>query len=260
MAQDPIRFGIIGMGGVGVHHARYLPTVEGAALTAFSTRDAARRAAAAAEFPHARAFASQAELLRSGLCDAVIIATPHYQHVDAVSAALEAGLHVLVEKPLAVTLSDCRRALAAAARRPDLLFGIMLNQRSHPAFSWLRGQIRSGALGELQRLSWTATHWFRANVYYASSPWRATWAGEGGGLLINQCHHNLDLLCWMTGLQPRRVTAVGFLGKRHPIETEDEFSAIFEYDSGMIGHFYATTGEFPGVNRLEIAGSRARVA
>ena len=117
----------------------------------------------------------------------------------------------------------------------------------------------TGSLGELQRISWTATHWFRPNSYYTASSWRATWAAEGGGLIINQCHHNLDLLVWMTGLMPRRVTAVGFFGKRHPIETEDEVSAIFEYDSGAIGHFYAATGEFPGVNRLELAGARARI-
>ncbi len=265
-SPPPTRFGIIGMGGIGIHHAKYLAdaSIPDATLTAFSSRDPARRAAASALFPAAHAFASQTELLASGLCDAVIICTPHYQHTQAIIEAFDAGLHVLVEKPLAVTLSDARRALDAAQRHPNLLFGIMLNQRSHPLNHWLRTQIRAGdggggLLGQLQRLSWTATHWFRPNIYYAASPWRATWAGEGGGLLINQCHHNLDLLLWMTGQTPRRVTAVASLGKRHPIETEDECSAILEYDSGLIAHFYASTGEFPGVNRLEIAGTRARV-
>ena len=151
MADKSVRIGIIGMGGIGWYHARYIAEggVDGAALAAFSSRDAGRRAAAAAEFPAARGFASQTELIRSGLCDAVVICTPHLQHVPAVVEALAAGLHVLVEKPLAVTMSEARIALAAAGRRPELRLGIMLNQRSNPLYRWLREQILTGQLGRV---------------------------------------------------------------------------------------------------------------
>lgn len=255
----PVRFGIVGMGGIGLHHAKIIASMPEATLTAFSSRDAGRRDAAAALYPQARAFADHAELIASKLCDAVLIATPHYQHVPITLEAFAAGLHVLAEKPLAVALTDAQRIVEESRRHPELLFGIVLNQRCVPAYRHIRQLITSGELGQITRYSWTATHWFRPNVYYTASPWRATWAGEGGGVLINQCHHNLDLLYWMTGMLPRKVTAVGFLGKQHPIETEDEVSAILEYESGLIGHFFASTGEAAGTNRLEIAGTRGKV-
>ncbi|HVT79986.1 MAG TPA: Gfo/Idh/MocA family oxidoreductase [Phycisphaerae bacterium] len=253
------RFGIIAMGGIGLHHARIISSLPNAAVAAFSSRDAARAAHASSLYPAARAFANHSELLQSGACDAVLICTPHYQHVPIAVEAFAAGLHVLVEKPLAVSAGEARRAVEAAEKHPHLLFGIMLNQRTHPAHQHIRRLIQSGELGHLTRISWTATHWFRPNSYYTASPWRATWAGEGGGVLINQCHHNLDLLWWLTGLMPRRITAVGFAGKHHPIETEDEVSAILEYESGTVGHFFASTGEAAGTNRLEIAGTRGKV-
>jgi predicted dehydrogenase len=135
----------------------------------------------------------------------------------------------------------------------------MLNQRTLPLHQEIRRRILNGELGNLTRLTWIATHWFRPDAYFRSSPWRATWKGEGGGVLINQAHHNLDLLYWLTGMMPRTITAVGSRGKHHPIETEDEVSAILEYESGMVAHFITSTGEAPGTNRLEIAGTRGKL-
>ncbi len=142
---------------------------------------------------------------------------------------------------------------------PDLKFGIMFNQRTNRLYQKLREVIADGELGEVTRVTWLVTDWFRTWTYYASGGWRATWAGEGGGVLINQCPHNFDLLQWTTGLMPSRVTAVASIGKTHPIEVEDEASAIFEYPTGAVGHFVTTTGEAPGTNRFEIAGDRGKV-
>jgi predicted dehydrogenase len=146
-----------------------------------------------------------------------------------------------------------------AAKKPHLKFGINFQMRTNPALKRLRELVTSGDLGEITRITWIVTNWFRTNSYYGSGGWRATWTGEGGGVLINQCPHNLDQLYWLTGMMPRRVTAVAHIGKTHPIEVEDEVSAILEYDNGATGHFVTTTGEAPGTDRLEIAGDRGKV-
>ena len=257
--MDTVRVGVIGLGNMGSHHARYLAagTVAGATLGGVCDVDPARLAAAPAGVPR---FASHADLLAAGAVDAVIVAVPHYDHVPITVAAFDAGLHVLCEKPVAVSVAAARRVNAAAARVPHLRFGVMFNQRTNPLYQKLRDLVTTGELGEVTRITWIATDWFRTWAYYASGGWRATWAGEGGGVLINQCPHNLDLLQWVPGgLMPSRVTAVATLGKTHPIEVEDEVSAILEYPTGAVGHFITTTGEAPGTNRLEIAGDRGKV-
>jgi predicted dehydrogenase len=142
---------------------------------------------------------------------------------------------------------------------PDLKFGVMFNQRSNGMYQKMKEVIADGELGEITRITWLITDWFRTWTYYASGGWRATWAGEGGGVLINQCPHNLDLIQWIPDMMPNRVTAVASLGKQHPIEVEDEVSAIFEYPNGAMGHFVTTTGEAPGTNRFEIAGDRGKL-
>ncbi|HSU69136.1 MAG TPA: Gfo/Idh/MocA family oxidoreductase, partial [Tepidisphaeraceae bacterium] len=187
------------------------------------------------------------------------IATPHFLHPPIALAAFEKGIHVLCEKPLAVTIKQGRQVLDASAKHPNLKFGMMLQQRTMSLYRKVRELILDGELGEISRISWIVTDWFRTWAYYGSGGWRATWAGEGGGVLINQCPHNLDLIQWLTGLTPNRVTAVGFVGKTHPIEVEDEVSAILEYPNGAVGHFVTSTGEAPGTNRLEIVGDRGKL-
>ena len=262
--MDTVRIGVIGLGNMGSHHARYLSAggVSGATLGAICDVDPARLAAttidpAAGDVPR---YATHEQMLAGGAVDAVIVAPPHYDHPPITMAALAAGKHVLCEKPVAVSVNAARRVNAAAAEHPELKFGVMFNQRTNPLYQTVRDLVTTGELGEVTRISWVVTDWFRTWTYYASGGWRATWAGEGGGVLINQCPHNLDLIQWVAGdLMPSRITAVARLGHTHPIEVEDEVSAILEYPTGAIGHFVTTTGEAPGTNRLEVCGDRGRL-
>jgi predicted dehydrogenase len=257
--METVRFGVVGLGNMGTYHCNYLDSLPGARLTAVCESDAAKLESAAEKFPGAQRFERWQEMLASKTIDAVLIATPHYQHPDIAVAAFDARLHVLCEKPAAVTVKEARRMNDAAAKHPDLKFAMNFQMRANPVLRKLRDLIHGGDLGEIFRITWIVTNWFRTNAYYASGGWRATWAGEGGGVLINQCPHNLDQLHWLTGMMPRKITAVAFIAKAHPIEVEDEVSAIMEYDNGAIGHFITTTGEAPGTDRLEIAGDRGKI-
>ncbi|HVS69750.1 MAG TPA: Gfo/Idh/MocA family oxidoreductase [Phycisphaerae bacterium] len=284
--NHPLRIGIIGLGNIGTLHANNLASLPSATLAAVSNVNAARLDAFRAKFPAVPIFPNADALLAADLCDAVILCGPHPTHVPHALAAFEHNLHVLAEKPLASNLSAAQHLVDTWREKySHLKFAMMFNQRTHPLYQKLRSLLRDGELGPISRISWTITNWFRPNAYYASSKWRATWKGEGGGVLINQCPHNLDLLHWITGLIPTCITAVGFAGKHHPIEVEDEVSAILEYPpqppttsaphpseprplgsggggrpvSGAIGHFITSTGEFPGTNRLEIAGARGKL-
>ena len=257
--MDTVRIGVVGLGNMGTYHCNYLDSLQGAKLAAICESDPKKLAAAAEKFPNAAKFEHWRDMIGSKAIDAVLIATPHYQHPDIAVAAFDAGLHVLCEKPAAVTVKEARRMNDAAAKHPNLKFAMNFQMRANPLLKKLRELIQGGDLGEISRITWIVTTWFRTNAYYASGGWRATWAGEGGGVLINQCPHNLDQLHWLTGMMPRRITAVAFIGKTHPIEVEDEVSAIMEYDNGAIGHFVTTTGEAPGADRLEIAGDRGKI-
>jgi predicted dehydrogenase len=253
-----VRLGIIGIGGMGATHARLVLSgrVEGMQLTALAdSSDPAIRAPELAGIP---AFPPGDAILRSGLVDAVLIATPHYTHTTVGIAALKAGLHVLVEKPISVHKADAQRLIAAHRGRSRQVFAAMFNQRTDPAFLRIREMMAGGELGAVRRVAWTSTHWYRTDAYYTSSAWRATWAGEGGGILLNQCPHQLDMLQWLFGM-PRRLRAFCSFGRYHDIEVEDDVTAYLEWKGGAHGTFIASTGEAPGTNRLEIVGDRARV-
>ena len=253
--KESLRLGVIGLGNMGRQHARAVATglIPRTTLAAVCDADPQRLA----EFPQAARFTSSAEMLASGTIDAVVIATPHYSHTSLGIAALRAGLHVLVEKPISVHAADARRLLAARRGRRQV-FAAMLNQRTDPYYLKIRDLIRSGRLGRIQRVNWIITTWFRSDAYYASGGWRATWAGEGGGVLLNQAPHNLDLFCWLFG-RPMRVRAHCHFGKHHAIEVEDEVTAWCEFAGGATGVFITSTGEAPGTNRLEITGDRGRL-
>lgn len=252
-AMKNVRIGVIGAGMIGVRHAEHVLAIPRAKLAAICARSAGRKAVA--DRLGAPFFTDAKAMIRSGTCDAVLIATPHDSHVALGIAALHAGLHVLVEKPIGVHVGEARKLVAVAARRKKQVFAAMFQQRLQPSSQLLRELVRGGKLGELQRVHWTVTDWFRGDAYYRSAPWRGTWAGEGGGVLLNQCPHQLDLWWWLFG-QPDRVHGVCGFGRRHRIEVEDEATAIFEYESGLTGMFSTSTGEAPGVNRLEIAGTK----
>jgi predicted dehydrogenase len=250
-----VRLGIVGLGTMGAQHARTLLEGKVPRVTLAAVSDV--NPEAGKRFTDARFFATGVEMFRSGAVDAVLIATPHFAHVPEGIEALKAGLHVLVEKPLAVHKSDCERLLAAH-RGNGQVFAEMFNQRTDPVFAKLREMVTTGELGAVRRVQWTVTDWFRPAAYYKSGGWRATWAGEGGGVLLNQCPHNLDLWQWIFG-QPDRVRAFASFGRYHDIEVEDDVTGYFEYDSGTTGVFIASTGEAPGTNRLEVAAENGRV-
>ncbi len=256
--MSKVRFAIVGLGNMGSSHCGYFPGIDDAAISAVCDIDPAKTEKWSKQLG-VPGYTSSDEMLNARLADAVLIATPHYGHPPIGIKALETGHHVLVEKPIAVGVKGARELIEAAKKYPNQKFGIMFNQRSNPMYGKLRELIAEGELGEITRVTWLITDWFRTWSYYASGGWRATWAGEGGGVLINQCPHNLDLIQWITGLMPSRITAVGYIGKTHPIEVEDEMSAILEYPNGAIGHFVTSTGEAPGTNRLEIAGTQGKI-
>jgi predicted dehydrogenase len=249
-----LRFGIVGLGGMGAEHARSLlgNKVPRAVLSGVCDPEADLSV-----FSPAKAFATSDEMIRSGAVDAVLIATPHYLHTTIGIDVLHSGLHLLVEKPISVHKADCER-LIAAHRSKRQIFAAMFNQRTDPAYTRLRELIKSGELGKIHRVNWIITNWFRSQTYYNSGGWRATWAGEGGGVLLNQCPHNLDLLQWLFGM-PKRLTAFCGIGRYHDIEVEDDVTTYLEYDDGATGVFIASTGEAPGTNRLEITCERGRV-
>lgn len=249
-----VRIGVIGIGSMGNVHAQQLikGLVPRATLTAVADNEADLSA-----YAPAKTFTNSADLIRSGEVDAVLIATPHYGHTTIGIDALQQGLHVLVEKPISVHKADCERLIAAHTNKKQV-FAAMFNQRTDPHYTRLHHLIQSGELGEIRRINWIITNWFRSQAYYNSGGWRATWAGEGGGVLLNQCPHNLDLLQWLFGV-PRTVRAFASLGRYHDIEVEDDVTAYLEYSNGATGVFIASTGEAPGTNRLEIAAENGRV-
>jgi predicted dehydrogenase len=252
--QD-LRLGIIGLGNMGQFHANAIAAgkIAHCQLAAVCDRDERQLG----RYLPARGFLSSSELINSGEVDATLIATPHYSHTTIGIEALGSGLHVLMEKPLSVHKADCERLLAAH-RGTKQVFATMFNQRTDPFYLKLREMIRNDELGTIRRINWIVTHWFRTAVYYASSGWRATWAGEGGGVLLNQSPHQLDLWQWLFGM-PSKVRAFCQFGRYHDIEVEDDVTAYFEYDNGTTGVLITSTGEAPGTDRLEIAAERGRV-
>jgi predicted dehydrogenase len=254
--MNTVRLGLIGLGNIGQHHFGYLTAgkVGRAELVAVSDAVASKLE----RYKPLKIFTDGEELIRSGLVDAVIIATPHYQHTSLGIAALQHGVHVMVEKPISAHKADAERLIAAHQKNPKLVFAGMFQLRTEPRYVKIRKLIQSGELGELVRTSWIMTDWFRTEAYYASGGWRATWKGEGGGVLLNQCLHNLDVMQWLLGM-PARVRGFCQLGRFHQIEVEDNVSAYLEYPNGATGTFVSSTGEAPGTNRFEIVGTRGKV-
>lgn len=253
--MDKVRIGIVGLGNMGSAHAANIQAgkIRQLELTAVSDMDTARFA----RVPGVKGFAQVDDMMSSGLIDAILIATPHYDHTSLGIKALKAGLHVMVEKPISVHRADAERLIAAYSNKKQV-FAAMFNQRTDLYYRKIRQLIQSGELGELRRVNWIITNWFRTEAYYGSGGWRATWAGEGGGVLLNQCPHNLDLFQWMFGM-PQRVRGFCQFGRFHQIEVEDDVTAVLLYDSGLSATFVTSTGEAPGCNRLEITGEQGRV-
>lgn len=253
-----LRIGIVGVGSMGGHHAKCIQDgkIPNAQLVAVCDFDE-RILSTWESVDGVEAFKCFEDLLEKVEVDAVIIATPHYSHTSYGIASLNAGLHTLVEKPISVHKADCERLIAASEGK-GLVFSAMFNQRTNPAYVKLKQLIESGELGEIHRINWTVTDWYRTQSYYNSGGWRATWSGEGGGVLLNQCPHQIDLYQWLFGM-PKKVRSLCQFGRFHEVEVEDAVTALFEHESGATGVFITTTGEAPGTNRLEVAADRGKI-
>lgn len=257
--MDKVRFGIVGLGNMGTTHAKnvYGGKVPKMELAAICDIAEGRRNYAKENFKDVPVFDDAEAMFESGLVDAVVIATPHYDHPSLAIKAFEAGLHVITEKPAGVYTRQVLE-MNAAAEKSGKLFGIMYNQRTNPVYQKLRQLIQDGHLGHIKRINWIITDWYRPQAYHDSCTWRSTWKTEGGGALINQNPHQLDLWQWLFGMPKRIMSHVSF-GKYYDIEVEDDVTAFMEYENGTTGVYITSTGEAPGTNRLEITCDMGRV-
>ena len=258
--MEKVRIGIIGVGNMGSSHAKQLINMEvpGAELVAICDSNPDKLKWAKETLGDSvKLFSKTEDFFAFENIDAVIIATPHYDHPVLAIEAFGCGLHVLIEKPAGVYTKKVREMNEVAAKT-DKVFGIMYNQRTNPLYQKLKDLIESGELGEIKRTNWIITSWYRPQSYYNSGGWRATWAGEGGGVLLNQDPHQLDLWQWTCGM-PVRVRAFCGFGKNHKIEVEDDVTAYVEYENGATGVFVTSTSDTPGTNRFEVTGDNGKI-
>ena len=256
--MDKVRIGIIGMGNMGQFHAKDI--LEGKVARGELTAVGSTSPKKLAEFEEKgiKVYGNGEEMIDSGNIDALLIATPHYQHTSLGIAALDAGLHIMVEKPISAHKADAERLIAKAEAHADQVFAGMFQLRVEPRYQKIREIVQNGELGELMRVLWIMTDWFRSEIYFQSGGWRATWKGEGGGVLLNQCLHQLDAMQWITGM-PNRVSSHVGIGKWHDIEVEDDVTCYMDFPNGATGAFITSSGETPGSNRFEIAGTKGRL-
>ena len=255
----PIRFGVIGMGNMGTSHAKSFLTgkIRGMRITAVADTISEKLSWSKENLPWAKTFASGEELIESGEVDAVIICTPHYSHPELVMKALGKGLHVVSEKPAGVYTKQVREMNEFASKQ-DKTFAMMFNQRTNCVYRKIKEIVDSKVYGDIRRVNWIITDWYRTQAYYNSGGWRATWVGEGGGVLLNQSPHQLDLWQWICGM-PSKVRAFCHEGKWHNVEIEDDVTIYAEYPNGATGVFVTSTGDYPGSNRLEITMDKAKL-
>ena len=256
-----IKIAVIGLGVMGSQHARDINTLENTELAGICDTNQATvdKYANLYDVP---GFNNHIDLLDQANLDAIIIATPHNSHPVIAMDAFKRSIHVLIEKPIAVHVQAAQEMIAAYEQalrhNPKLLFAAMFQQRTYGFWQKIKSLIDDGELGHLMRTTWIITDWFRTQSYYDNGGWRATWKGEGGGVLLNQCPHNIDLYQWFVGM-PKRITGFAAIGKYHTIEVEDEVTAYLEYENGIIGHLITSTAESPGTNRLEIVGEKGKL-
>lgn len=259
--MNKIQLGIIGVGNMGSGHASNIlngmcPEIE---LVAVADINPARLEWTKQNLSADIACFDTAEkMLDSGLVNACIIAVPHYDHPKYAIECMKRGIHVMVEKPAGVYTLDVKRMNEEAAKHPEVKFGMMFNQRTNHIYRKMRELVQSGVYGQIRRTNWIITDWYRPQAYYNSGGWRATWSGEGGGVLMNQCPHQLDLWQWICGMPVKVLSKMKF-GKWHDIEVEDDVTTYVEYPNGATGVFVTTTGDARGSNRFEIQLDRAKI-
>ena len=254
-----VRLGIAGFGIMGKGHAKNIfdGKVPGCELAAVCDTNPSQMEEIKTTHPSVKTFTDASAMLKSGAIDAVLISTPHYDHPIIAMEAFENKIHVMSEKPAGVFKKNVREMNIKAAKS-GVEFGIMYNTRTHPRYRKMREIVESGALGPIKRNSMIATNWYRPQAYYDMGGWRATWKGEGGGVLINQCPHSLDIWQWICGM-PKRVTAFTHNGKWHNIEVEDDVTAYVEYENGATGIFVTSTADCPGTDRFEVVGDLGKL-
>ena len=246
--------GIIGIGMMGQNHIEFLQQSKVCKLTALCARRADSFSKIKPELiKNVRCYTDYEDFLSDHDIDIVLIATPHRSHAGLAIKALQHNKHLLIEKPVAVHKKEADQLIAEAAKHPDLAVSVLFNQRTWPLHCKIKAMLEANELGRIQRVTWVSTDWFRTQHYFDSNSWRATWSGEGGGVLLNQSIHQLDLLQWYFGL-PETVHSIVKLGKYHQIEVEDDVNVLLEYSDGKVINFITSTGETPGINRLEIIG------
>ncbi|MBR7110657.1 MAG: Gfo/Idh/MocA family oxidoreductase [Clostridia bacterium] len=258
--MDKVRFGIIGIGNQGNYYAKLLTDgkIENGVLSAICDNKSSKLDAAKEKYNGVEFFDDFVKMVESGVCDAVLVTTPHYFHPEIVMECLKHNINTLCDKPAGVYTEQVLE-MNEFAKGQKALFGMMFNQRTNCLYRKMKEIIANGELGQLQRVNWIITDWYRTDLYYKSGGWRATWAGEGGGVLINQAPHQIDLIQWIVGQMPKSVRGFCGYGRWHDIEVEDEVTAFFEYENGATGVFITTTGEAPGTNRLEISGTKGKL-
>lgn len=261
--MNKVRFGIIGMGNQGTYYANLLKDgkIDNGVLVGVCDNNSSKLKFAEEKFEDVEGikfYDNYLNMLDDKACDAILVETPHYQHPEIVIDCLKRGIHVICDKPAGVYTKQVKE-MNEIASKSNALFTMMFNQRTNCVYRKMKEMIDQGLLGELQRVTWIITDWYRTQSYYDNGSWRATWAGEGGGVLINQCPHQIDLIQWILGEMPTKVTSFCQYGKWHDIEVEDDVTAYFEYKNGASGVFITTTGEAPGTNRLEISGSKGKL-
>lgn len=257
---DTVRLGIIGLGAQGGMYAKFIADglVPSMSVAAIADIDEAVRTKAAGLYPEAAIFDDYIAMLSSGSVDAVITCVPHFLHPEMAIEALNRDVHVLVEKPAGVYTKQVAELNRVAASKPELTFGIMFNQRNNPLYIRLKEIVDNGEIGAIRRSNWIITNWWRPQGYYDQSAWRATWGGEGGGVLVNQAPHQLDLWQWICGV-PQSVYAKVAYGFRRDIAVEDEVTAVADYGNGVTGVFVTATHDIVGTDRFEILGDQGKI-
>lgn len=256
-----VKIGILGFGNMGTGHAKSImdgkcPEIE---LVAIADKNPARiEAVKEAYGDKVATFATAEEMFDSGLIEGCIIAVPHYDHTVYSIECMKRGIHVMCEKPAGVYAKAVREMNAEADKHPEVVFGMMFNQRTNHVYRKMRELVKSGKYGEIRRTNWIITNWYRTQYYYDSGDWRATWSGEGGGVLLNQCPHQLDLWQWICGM-PVKVRSNLRFGQWHDIEVEDDVTTYVEYENGATGVFITTTGDAYGTNRFEVQMDKAKL-
>lgn len=257
--MEKVRIGIIGIGNMGSDHVQRLEKGDVPEMVAAAVCDInpERLEWAEKNYPDIPRFDDAEKMMDSGLVDAILVAVPHYDHPRLSIMGMKKGLHVMCEKPAGVYTKQVKE-MNEVSKQCNVKFGMMFNQRTNCLYRKLREIVQSGTYGEIRRTSWIINSWYRSQNYYDSGAWRATWSGEGGGVLLNQCPHQLDLWQWICGMPSKVYTKMHF-GKWHDIEVEDDVTTYVEYPNGAVGTFTTTTGDPHGANRFEITLDRARI-